>query len=68
MQDPSTSGTALDASNAGNAAIFRQAADAGRNALNGSELAALLAGLGIGFEQGAASATTSSAVDVRISL
>jgi len=68
MQDPSRSGIAPGALNAGSAAIFRQAADAGRNALSNAELATLLSGLGFGFEEGAASVTAASAVDVRISL
>jgi len=49
-------------------ALFEQAAAAGRNALAEAELGALLSGLGIAFNQGAARAETSSEVELRISL
>jgi acyl-CoA synthetase (NDP forming) len=49
---------------AGAAAVFRQAAEAGRDSLNGAELGALLSGLGIDFQQAPAPA----AQGMRISL
>jgi len=50
------------------AAIFRQAAAAGRNTLSDAELRALLAGLGIRFDPGAPRAEKSFAGELRISL
>jgi acetate---CoA ligase (ADP-forming) len=68
MQDPSGSDSGPAPLIAGSAALFRQAADAGRNALNSAELAALLSGLAIAFEHDTAPVTAAAAVDVRISL
>jgi len=56
------------APSAGIAAIFRQAAAAGRDALNSGELDALLSGLAIGYEEGAPAPSGSPAVELRISL
>ena len=49
-------------------AIFKQAAAAGRNTLNQAELGALLSGIGLAFDQGAARAESPAAVELRISL
>jgi len=49
-------------------AIFKQAAAAGRNTLNQSELGALLASIGLVLHQGSARAEPPAAVDLRISL
>ena len=50
------------------AAIFRQAAAAGRDALDRAELGALLAGFGIGLRDDAAPTAPASAAEARISL
>ena len=49
-------------------ALFGQASAAGRAALNSAELTALLSGLGLAFQEDAAPAAPSTAVDLRISL
>src|SRR3990170_2232231 len=59
-----SSNSSADSPISGSAAIFRQAAAAGRDALDSAELGALLSGLAIGFKDGAAP----PAVGVRISL
>jgi acyl-CoA synthetase (NDP forming) len=68
MQNPSKAGSGAAASAAASAAIFGRAAAAGREALNGAELAALLSGLAIGFQDAPAPATPSAAAELRISL
>jgi acyl-CoA synthetase (NDP forming) len=68
MQNPAQSSPGVAAPNAATAAIFRQAAAAGREALDRAELGALLSSLAIGLEDGAAAAANAPAVDVRISL
>ncbi|MBI3372668.1 MAG: CoA-binding protein [Betaproteobacteria bacterium] len=57
-----------NAEDSGVTAIFRNAASEGRNALNDSELGALLSSLGIAFDQGALPAGKSPAVELRFSL
>ena len=59
-----SSNSSADSLISGSAAIFRQAAAAGRDALDSAELGALLSGLAIGFKDGAAP----PAAGVRISL
>ncbi|MHB8667192.1 MAG: CoA-binding protein [Burkholderiales bacterium] len=68
MQNPFRSESGPGAPSAGAAAILRQAAEAGRSALNRGELAALLSGLAIGFSADPAPLSSSSRVDLRISL
>jgi acetate---CoA ligase (ADP-forming) len=67
MQGPSKSDSAAAALGTGTAAIFRQAAGAGREALSSAEIAALLGGLAVKFEEGAGAAG-SPAAGARISL
>jgi acyl-CoA synthetase (NDP forming) len=68
MQSRSESKSAAASPNDDAAAIFRQAAAAGRESLNGAELGALLSGLAIGFEEATAPPAKSPAVELRISL
>ncbi len=68
MRNASKSKPGAASSNSGIEAIFRRAAAAGRNALNSAELSALLAGLGIEFNEGSSPSAKSPAVEVRISL
>ena len=68
MQSRSKSNSGAAVPSAGTAAIFRQAAAAGRDALNSTELGALLSGLAIGYEEGAPAPAGSAAAEVRISL
>jgi acyl-CoA synthetase (NDP forming) len=49
-------------------ALFRQAHAAGRRALDGGELRALITGLGLGFDDGAVPVASSQAVELRIGL
>ena len=68
MQNPSKSNSGAVSLSSGTAAIFRQAAATGRDALNSAELDTLLSSLAIGFEKGASPAAKSPAVELRISL
>jgi acyl-CoA synthetase (NDP forming) len=68
MQNPSRSKAGAAASSAETAAIFRQAAAAGRSELTRAELGALLSSLEIGFADDTSATAESSAFDVRISL
>ena len=68
MQNPSKADPGAASLTAATAAIFRQAAAAGRDALNRAELAALLSSLAVGFEEVPASPAQSATVEVRISL
>ena len=68
MQNPSRSKAGAAALSAETAAIFRQAAAAGRSELNRAELGALLSSLDIGFGDGTSATAASSAFEVRISL
>ncbi len=68
MQNRSKADLGAASPASGAAAIFRQASAAGRAALNGAELAALLSGLAIGFKEAPAQATAAAAVELRISL
>jgi acetate---CoA ligase (ADP-forming) len=68
MQNPSRSKSGAAASSAETAAIFRQAAAAGRSELNRAELGALLSSLDVGFADGTSATAPSSAFEVRISL
>jgi acetate---CoA ligase (ADP-forming) len=68
VQSPSKSNPGAASLSSGTAAIFRQAAAAGRDALNSAELDTLLSSLAIEFEEGASPAAKSPAVEVRISL
>ena len=65
MQHPSGSATGT---NAAATAIFSQAAAAGRGALTGAELAALLSGVALRFEAAPAPAAQPGGVELRISL
>ncbi len=67
MQNPAKSKSGAATLIAQTTAILRQAAAAGRAVLNGAELEALLASLGIGFGETAA-LSKSLSVEVRISL
>ena len=68
MHSPSTAKPGAASLSSGTAAIFRQAAAAGRNTLERAELGALLSSLAIEFDDGASPAAKSAAVEVRISL
>lgn len=68
MQNSSRSKAGAAAMSAETAAIFRQAAAAGRSELNRAELGALLSSLEIGFGDGTSATAESSAFEVRISL
>ena len=65
---PSTSDSGTAAAQSAATAIFRRAADAGRETLDAAELAALCASLDLRFEPGAPSATGSSGVELAIGL
>ena len=68
MQEPSKADPRDASLNAAAIALFGQAAAAGREQLNAAELGALLKAMAIGFQEGAAPAGESAAVDLRISL
>jgi acyl-CoA synthetase (NDP forming) len=68
MQHSSKSPPGAASLHSGTAAIFRQAAAAGRDLLNRAELGTLLSSLAIGFEEGAPAPAKSAAPELRISL
>ena len=68
MQSSSKSQPGAASLRSGTAAIFRQAAAAGRGLLNRAELGTLLSSLAIGFEEGTSAPVKSPVLDVRISL
>ena len=68
MQNPPESSADFACSSAGATAIFRQAASAGRDALNKTELLALLSILGIAFKEDTVPAGIPAAGELRISL
>jgi acyl-CoA synthetase (NDP forming) len=68
MQNSSKSQPGAASLRSATAAIFRQAAAAGRGLLNRAELGTLLSSLAIGFEEGASAPVKSPALEVRISL
>jgi acyl-CoA synthetase (NDP forming) len=68
MQNRSKTGTGVVSRNPAVTRVFQQAAAAGRATLNSAELGTLLSGLGIKFDESAAQAGKSSAVELRISL
>ncbi len=68
MQHPSGSNSSAAAANSKATAIFRQAAAAGRETLNDAELGALFPSLDLRYDAGAASATGSPGVELRIGL
>lgn len=68
MQELKNSNPDAAALRAQAAAVFRQAAEAGRAALNEAELGTLLSGLGLGFRKTAAPDSKPAAIDIRISL
>jgi acetate---CoA ligase (ADP-forming) len=68
VQNPSKSNPGVASLSAGATAIFRQAASDGRNSLNARELGDMLSSLAITFQNDAAPAEISPAVELRISL
>jgi len=68
MQNPSKSDPGGASLGAVAASVFRQAASAGRDSLNRTELGALLAALPVGFEESVAREPHAPAVELRISL
>jgi acetate---CoA ligase (ADP-forming) len=68
MNHPSQPKTSTATGNAAVTSLFRQAADAGREALDEAELGALLSSLGLAFPQDAATPKHLAPVELRISL
>ena len=68
MQNPAQSNIGAAALGAGTAAIFGQAAAAGREVLDNAELATLISGLALEFKEVPSTPAQSDAVEVRISL
>jgi acetate---CoA ligase (ADP-forming) len=68
VQHLSTSNSSAAAANSKATAIFREAATAGRETLNDAEMRAFLSSLDLQYDAGAASATVSPDVELRIGL